>query len=266
VYSRLASEASNRNKMTNSNILALPAPPQWMLEEAQQEQTAYERDLFERCMTIKEFRVLILPIMWNKRAQAENHVSLLLLPVWFADAYRALRDAEHSKRHRMYRYAGLEHANARRAMNGLPAADTLDIIYGPDILEIEDPMEIVQWQATCHRWYRNGRNYASKIMESIHNVNKRGADKYARDYNCTYHWGGHWGKIMTPKVEKALAFKNGRCPETRKLKAYQLAHHYNRRTMKPFWECVEILKKNPKMEMTLYDGGGTPYLHELFKN
>ena len=246
--------------------LALPAPPQWMLEEVQQEQDAYERDLFDQCMNIKEFRILMLPILWNKKAQAENHVSLLLPPVWMADAYRMTKDAQRQKRYGTARYMGLERLNNRLAINGYPPVRSVDEEFGPDILEME-PMEIVQWDASSAlREHRMGRTYAAKVMESIHNINKRGVDRYTQDYNCSYHWSGHWGKIMTPKVEKALAFKNGRCPETRKLKAYQLAHHYNRRTMKPFWECVEILKKNPKMEFTLYDGGRAPYLNELFKN
>lgn len=254
-------------KTTINLTLDLPAPPQWMLDEVQQEQDAYEVDLFDRCMTIKEFRILLIPIIWKKKAELQNHVSLLLLPVWHVSAERQMKEARNQKRIGLHRYlpGGLDRVNQRRAWNDLPPVATLEEVYGPDILEMTHD-EIAQYDATestNHSWHKS---YANKVMEIVFNINKYGAEKFQRDWRGSHYKSSTWGKMMLPKVEAALAFKNGKVPETRKTKAYELCHHYKREHMRPFWECVAILKKNIKMEMITYDSVGVPYLNELFKN
>lgn len=57
----------------------LPPPPAAMLQEAENAEADYLQELFERVMTIKEFRVLMLPLLWNARAHWTGSQSSLIM-------------------------------------------------------------------------------------------------------------------------------------------------------------------------------------------
>ena len=195
-------------KTTISYELDLPAPPAWMLREAMREQQLYEIELFERCMTIKEFRVLLLPILYNIQGVIDGHHAPLV-------------------KQKFYDYKKKQYDRELRLYQRFPSDYQERWVNEWKEYMERDGLPDLPLLASCLRTPGETRGW------------NEGRSKWSDNH-------------MLREGYKILAYKNGRCPETRKQKAKDLVRMIKMagpELFKPMWECFEILKKNIKVDL-----------------
>ena len=231
--------------MEYTPINELPAPPAFMLEEAEEAETQYIQDLAQQVMTIKEARVLLLPIIAQAYESPANKVFREALEDYTIEVIN--------------NSSSVVRDNIRR--NG--TAWSIRRFFRGMIYYYDELMPLTTKRYSCEQMKSNVRRFEKKQMDDFCRTKsgKVPACRIRRAYDLRCEWEKRLG--MRPV--KGIVKENGDWFPAKAWQdqSYGIGCQYRYFKSPSFWVVMDDFKKNKFKESYIYDFGWYHLLTEI---
>tara|TARA_A100001391_G_scaffold201988_1_gene190420 strand:+ start:1076 stop:1855 length:780 start_codon:yes stop_codon:yes gene_type:complete len=164
----------------------LPPPPKFMLDEVEAAEKAHLDDLLAKCSTIRTFRKHVLPIYYRHKS-ATGHIMAEAIETW---------------REGQQKYSDWRMANYGQNYGH-------DDLYAPPWERVDNPAvpAVVRYNSYFHKSYFEDINDWECLEDGVlRPICYKSPSSKMRDYAI---------RFIQRQIEKFVAYKNGRVPESR---------------------------------------------------